>query len=147
MLQWLATEHEDPDREFWQEDASGGQPYYGGDIHGNGINTTRGRASRAVQKLILADATYIHRFRSTLDRMIRDPSPSVLSCVAGTLQAVARHNPALAMALFRRTNLSEDRLLATRHVRDFIHGGLRDYFLELRPTLERMLPVVRTGSL
>ena len=139
MLQWLATEHEDPDREFWQEDASGGQPYYGGDIHHNGINTTRGRASRAVQKLILADATYIHRFRSTLDRMIRDPSPSVLSCVAGTLQAVARHNPALAMALFRRTNLSEDRLLATRHVRDFIHGGLRDYFLELRPTLERML--------
>ena len=48
MLAWLATEHEDPAREAWQEDAGGGQPYFNGDIHFNGINTTRGQAADAV---------------------------------------------------------------------------------------------------
>ena len=72
MLDWLATEHEDPAREAWQEDAGGGQPYYNGDIHVNGINTTRGQAADAVRDLILTDAAYIDRLRPTLERMIRD---------------------------------------------------------------------------
>ena len=139
MLHYLATEHEDPDREAWQEDAGGGQPYYRGDIHTNGINTTRGRAVEAIRKLIYDDATYIDRFHATLERMICDPSAAVLSCVADALRAVARHNPALALSLFQCAKISEDRLLATRPVSNFIHAGLRDNFLELRPTVERML--------
>ena len=71
--------------------------------------------------------------------MIRDPSASVLSCVAGTLRAIARHNPALAMALFQRASLPEDRLLATRHVYGFIREHLHNSFRELRSILERML--------
>ena len=139
MLHYLATEHEDPDREAWQEDAGGGQPYSGGDIHTNGISTTRGRAVEAIQKLIYDDATYIDRFHATLGQMICDTSAAVLSCVADALRAVARHNPALALSLFQRAKISDDRLLATRPVSSFIHAGLRDNFLELRPTVERML--------
>ena len=139
MLHQLATEHEDPGSEAWQEDAGGGKPYYNGDIHFNGINTTRGRAAGAIQKLIFNDTVSIDRFRPTLDRMIQDRSAAVLSCVAGTLWAVACHDPALGMLLFRNMNLSEDRLLATHHVYNFIRDSLRDNFAELRPVIERML--------
>ncbi len=139
MLHWLATEHEDPAREAWQEDAGGGRKCYNGDIHMNGIDTTRGRAAEAIRDLILTDDAYIDRFRPTLDRMIRDPSASVLSCVAGTLRAVAHHDPVLGMSLFHRINLSEDHLLATPYAYHFILDGLRDNFAELRPTVERMI--------
>ena len=145
MLHWIATEHEDPDREAWQEDAGGGHRYYDGDIYTNGINTTRGRAAEAIRDLILTRDAYINRFRPTLDRIIRDPSAAVLSCVTGTLRAVAHHDPVLGMLLFHRMNLSEDRLLATHHVYEFIRGGLRDSFAELRPTVERMLRSPKPG--
>ena len=92
MLHWLATEHEDPAREAWREDAGGGKPYYNGDIHFNGINTTRGQAADAVRDLILADAACIDRLRPTLERMVRDRSAAVRSCVAGTLRAVFFHD-------------------------------------------------------
>ena len=139
MLHQLATEHEDPASEAWQEDAGSGKTYYNGDIHFNGINTTRGSAADAIRDLILSDATCIERFRPTLELMIRDRSAAVLSCVAGTLRAVAYHDPALSMSLFRNMDLSEDRLLATRHVDKFIRGSLHDNFAELRPIVERML--------
>ncbi len=139
MLHRLATEHEDPDREAWQEDAGSGKPYYGGDIHFNGINTTRGRAADAIRDLIFSDATYIDRFRPTLDQMVRDRSAAVLSCVAGPLRAVACHDPMLGMSLFQSMNLSEDLLLVTHHVYKFIRGSLHDNFAELRPIVERML--------
>ena len=139
MLDWLATEHEDPAREAWQEDAGGGQTYYNGDIHFNGINTTRGQAADAVRDLILDDAAYIDRLRPTLERMIRDRSAAVRSCVAGTLRAVFFHDPARGMLLFQDMNLSEDRLLATHHVYHFMLHGLRDGFTDLRPIVDRML--------
>ena len=138
MLHWIATEHDDPATDAWKEDAGGGQTYYNGDIHTSGINTARGRAAEAIQKLILTDATYVERFRPTLERMIGDRSASVLSCVAGTLRAVIYHDPALGMALFQRMNLAEDRLLATPHVYEFIRGSLRYSFGDLRPIVERM---------
>ena len=139
MLHQLATEHEDPGREEWQEDAGSGQPYYGGDILTNGINTTRERAADAIRDLVLSDAACIERFRPTLDRMIQDRSAAVLSCVVGTLRAVSYHDPALGMLLFRGMNRSEDRLLATHHVCGLIKDHLRDGFSELRPIVERML--------
>ena len=139
MLHWLATEHDDPATEHWQEDADVGRRYCNRDIETAGINTTRGRAAEAIQHLILRDGTYVQRFRDTLERMIRDPSTSVLSCVAGTLRAVAFRDPAVGMSLFLRMNIPEDRLLSTRHPRVFIRYGLRDSFAELGPIVERML--------
>ena len=139
MLHQLATEHEDPFREAWREDAGGGQPYYGGDMYFNGVNTTRGRAAEAMGKLILADSAYVDRFRPTLEKMVHDSSAAVRSCVAGTLRAVARSDAARGASLFLRMDLSEDRLLATRHVYEFIRVALHADFSELRPIVERML--------
>ena len=139
MLHWLATEHDDPAAELWQKDAGGGRKHWNGEIDTVGINTTRGRAAIAVRDLILHDAAFVQRFRTTLDRMIRDPSTSVLSCVAGTLRAVVFRDPALGMSFFRDMNVPDERLLATRDVCEFIRYRLRDSFVELRPVLERML--------
>ena len=133
MLHQLATEHEDPISGIWQEDAGGGNLYV------NGINTTRGRAASAVRDLIRSDPACIERFRPTLDRMIQDRSAAVLSCVAGTLRAVGYHDPALAVSLFLNMNLSEDRLLATRHVYAFIRVNLYDNFMKMRLIIKRML--------
>ena len=139
MLYWLATKHDDPAAELGQEDAGGDGKYWDGDIHTAGINTTRGRAAEAVRNLILHDAAYVERFRDILDRMLLDPRASVLSCVAGALRAVAYRDPALGMSLFLCMNLSEDGLLATHDVCEFIRDRLHDSFAELRPIVERML--------
>jgi hypothetical protein len=139
MLTWLATEHPNPDHEGWQTDAGGGRMYYNGDIYGNGINTTRGRAAEAMRDLIWRDAAYIPRLRDALERMVLDPSTCVRSCVAGTLRAVAYHDASLALALFQRMDTEDDRLLATVHVYDFIRSLLPDHFDDFRPTIERML--------
>lgn len=138
MLDWLATQHPDPDKEHWQIMA-GDKPYYGGDIHMNGINTTRGRAADAIRDLILVDSAYVQRFDATLRRMVEDPSTGVRSCVAGTLRAVASHDIPLALTLFGQLDVSDDRLLETTHVYHFIWGALRDHFENVRPLLERML--------
>ncbi len=139
MLCRLAVEHADPATEAWQREAGGGQPYYNGDIFTNGINTTRGRAAEAIRKLVHTDAAYVDRFRATLRRMVRDPSAAVLSCVAGALRAVAVHDAALGMALFKNMRLSEERLLATYHMDHFARERLRDTFADVRPIIMRML--------
>lgn len=139
MLHHLATEEEDPDKELWRGDAANGQPYYDGDIYLNGINTTRGSAADAIRDLIIEDATYVDRFTPTLERMTRDPSPSVLSCVAGAVEAVAFNDISLGMSLFRQMNLSEDRLLATRNVYRLIQHGIHEDLAEMLPIIGRML--------
>jgi hypothetical protein len=139
MLNWLATEHPNPDRELWSEKASSGQPYYGGDILTHGINTTRGRAAEAIGNLILTNSEYTKRFRSTLDHLANDKSISVRSCVAKTILAAARNDFLLASNLFNRLAMSSERLLATRYVDHFIYLGLHEHFAYFRPYIERML--------
>ena len=139
MVHRLATEHGDPSSEVWQESSADGRRFFDGDIYTSGINSTRGRTALAVAKLLSADGSCLKPFRPTLDRMIEDESPAVVSCVLGTLQAVAHHEPGLALRLLGRANLSEDRLLATRHARYLLHGALYRNFVEVRQFLERMI--------
>ena len=139
MLDWLATQDDDPAVERWKQDAGDGQAYYLGDPDFHGINTTRGGAAGAIRDLILRNPVYIERFRATLDKMVQDPSAAVRSCVAGTLRAVAHHDASLGMSLFQNMDLSEDRLFATRHVYEFIRRGLNDGLSAMRPIIQRML--------
>src|SRR5207249_8059300 len=117
----------------------GGRPYYGGDILTHAINTTRGRAAGAIRDLINVEGAYLARFRFTLERLVRDKSIAVRSCVASTLLAVARHDAPLALDLFGKLVAAEDCLLATHYVDRFISLGLGQHFSDLRPCIERML--------
>ena len=139
MLHWLMTEHDDPAAELWRENALKDGKYHHGNISDFGLNSTRGGVAIAITGLIRRDSGYIDRFRRTLERMVRDRSPAVLSWVAETLRVVAFHDSALGMRLFLNLDVSDDSLLATRHVRDFIRERLGDSFADLRSVLERML--------
>ena len=139
MLHELATGHEDPARELWQEEAHDGRRWYDGDPHTAGINTTRGRAADVITALIVKDAACVGRFSATVARMVEDRSASVRVCAAGTVCAITRHDRGLGMSLFQRLDLSEDRLLTTPHVCEFIRWGLRASFGQMRPLVERML--------
>ena len=145
MLDWLATEHPDPENELWNEEASGGTPYYGGDILEHGINTTRGRAAEAIRDLILRDSSYIERFRPTVERLVNDKSLAVRACASSTLLAIINQDSEFAVGQFLRlveprdSQTINDRLLATPYVERFINYGLYERFEHLRPVVERML--------
>ena len=145
MLVWLATEHPDPDQEIWNEQVTGGTPYYGGDILGHGINTARGRAAGAIRDLIQRDTSYIQRFRPAVERLVNDNSAAVRACAASTLLVIVGHDSQFALGQFLRLveprgdQTSDNRLLATRYVKHFINYGLYQHFGYLRPVVERML--------
>lgn len=139
MLSFIATKHEDPNEDAWLQDSGNGQPFYNGDILTNGINTTRGRAADAIRTLVLADAEYLDRFRSTIELMTRDRSTAVLACVVGLLSVVAYRDPVLGITLFKGMNFSEERLLSTDYVCEFIRNSVGEHFLDLRPIVRDML--------
>ena len=139
MLHSLATESEDPASEAPHQVAVGPSRNPSRDLELVGINSTRGRAAMAIGELIRKDRDNIDRFEPTLENMIQDPSTSVRMFVAGVCWAVARHDSALGMSYFQRMDLSDDRLLSTRYVRQLMLEQLHDSFQSLRPLILRML--------
>ena len=145
MLSWLATKHSDPEKELWSEEATGGSPSYGDNILTHGINTTRGQAAWAIRDLIQRNSSYIERFRTTIERLVNDNSVSVRACVSSTLLAILGHDSEFALRQFlrlvesRNSQPSNDRLLATRDVQDFIRCGLYDHFEDLQIVIEKIL--------
>ena len=143
MLDWLATEHPDPEKELSKGGVSNDQSDYG-DILTHGINTTRGRAAESIHNLILRDGSYVARFRSTVEKLVCDESIAVRACVGSTLIAISNHDWDFALDQFARLaeskgSLDGDRLLATQDVENFIHRALIDYFGRLQSIIEKML--------
>ena len=145
MLDWLATKHSDPEKELWSAEATGGTPYYGGDILTHGINTTRGRAAWAIRDLIQRNRSYIERFCLTIERLVNDNSVAVQACTSSTLLAILRYDSEFALGQFLRLveprdrQPSDDRLLATSEVKRFIYYGVYEHFEDLQIVVERML--------
>ena len=145
MLDWLATEHPEPEKELWREAAAGGGVYYGGDILMHGINTTRGRAAEAIRDLILRDTSYIKRFRTAVERLVNDKSVAVRACASSALLAIINHDSEFALEQFLRlveprgNKTDDNRLLATHYVERFINYGVYEHFGRLRHVVERML--------
>lgn len=166
MLDWLATEHSDPEKELCNKEVTGDTAYY---IIDHGINTTRGRAALAISHLIFFDASYIDRFRTTIERLIDDSSLAVRSCAGFTLLAIINHDSKFALEQFFKLTGSQDRiwnrllvgilpkffdrlfgittlresiydhLLVTPYVDRFITYAIRDHFGQLRHVVKRML--------
>ena len=145
MLNWLATEHTDPERELWNEVSTNGSFYYGGDILTHGSSTTRGQSALAIGDLIQRNSSYIERFHTTIERLVDDNSVAVRACTSSILSAAIDHDPKFALERFirlvkpRNNQHSDDRLLVTTDVERFIYDGLYDYFEDLRSIVKRML--------
>lgn len=139
MLTWLATESDDPAKQIGENASHGSHGLAEHGFYTEGINSTRGRAVLALRRLVLADATYIERFRSVIDRVILDPSSAVLSCVAGLVTAIWRYDSQLGMRLFGSMDLSDDRLLTTPHWHALLHCSVREHLDVGRPLVQRML--------
>ena len=139
-LDWLATEHPELQKELWNEEATDG-----GDVLTAGINTTRGRAAEAIRNLIIRDATYVERFRATIEKLSGDKSIAVRSCAASVLLYVTNSDWEFALAQFAKliefqiNQTDGDRLLVTPDIEHFIHHGLREHFDRLRGVVQRML--------
>ena len=145
MLNWLATAHSDPEKELWNEEVTDGTPNYREDILNHGINTTRGRAAEAIRDLIQWDASYIDRFRTTIEKLVGDRSLSVRACAASVILYITNHDWEFAFEQFDRLiepqgdQTDSDYLLANPYVDHFIYHGLRDHFGRFRDVIERML--------
>ena len=145
MLNWLAIAHPDPEKELWIEEITDGTPNYREDILNHGINTTRGRAAEAIRDLIRWDASYIDRFRTTIEWLVRDRSLSVRACAASVLLYITNHDWKFAFEQFDRLiepqgdQTDSEYLLANHDVDQFIYHGLRDHFGRFRDVIERML--------
>ena len=134
LLAFLAADEEG------DEDSPGfGGSYPESNIFAEGSRTTRGRAILAIGELIVEDGGYVPRLRSTLGDLVRVRSVGIAACVAFAVRAVAYHNVTFGIRLFRSMDFSEERLLATPHVREFIRENLRSGVAQFRIFIERML--------
>jgi hypothetical protein len=131
----------DPTEDVWLQPSSNGDPYYGGDIYTNGINTARGTSAEMLGDLLVYDADG-HRtalVAPALERLASDESVAVRACVAHILTASLRHARPEAVRAFELLIQADDRLLATRRVADLIvYVGNGDPTV-MKPVIQRML--------
>ena len=140
LVAWYATEDPDPEEDVWPTQVSPEKTNRVDErILTNGINTNRGRAARAMARLIEHDHKRIAYFQPALEEMVLDTSTAVKSCVAQTLLAVLRHDRDFAVELFQQLCNTEDALLQTRFIERFLLFALQTHFQELSHILGRMV--------
>ena len=140
ILVRLAIETEgSEDEKWWLEDVGDDHFDLRSDIYTKGINTTRGRAALSLGELISKDGGYISRLEPVLSELVGVRSAAIGSCVAYTLRTVAYHDQALGVGLFLRMDFSEERLLGTRHVHEFVRENVHREFAKMRGLIVRML--------
>lgn len=129
FIQRMATEHPHPEADK-NDDR---------DLVQHGINTVRGHGVEAIRDLAFVDKEYLEKFRDAIEQSVRDPSLAVRACVASTLEAVAVHDEQWAIALFKQLLETDDKLLNSHYVEDFLARGLRKHIQDFRPIIDRML--------
>jgi hypothetical protein len=121
IIAWYATEDPNPEQEIGRARATGR------DILTAAINSVRGSAAEVMAKLIFADSNYVTYLLPSIERMVRDPSIAVRSCVAAVLTAVLKHDRELAIRLFEQLCATEDVLLKTHYVERFLFYALQTH--------------------
>lgn len=151
IVTWYALNDPNPQQESWRTETSNGQVYYGGDILSAGIHSTRGSAVSAIAQLILANRNRASYFQESLQQIVQDSSIAVRSCVAQALTAMLNYDRDLAVSLFQQLCDTEDALLGTQTVEDFLCYALHTHFEVLASIIERMIrsdlpEVVKVGT-
>jgi hypothetical protein len=139
IASWYATEDPDPSRDMWRRGPGEDVEYYGGDPFSAGINSVRGAGAEALSALIWPRASRLEYLSGAVRRLVRDPIVSVRACAAVTLRSAYRHDSDLAVDLFKELCETDEAVLRTRPIEDFLSVATRSHLPELRPILERML--------
>jgi len=131
----------DPTEERWSRRSPGGTSYFNGDVHTNGINTARGRASEMLGDLLVYDSTG-HRTELVspfLAELSADQSVAVRACVGHVVAASFRHAREAANAAFAGLVDTDDRLLAAPHIETLMVRVAHESYSLVEPVIRRMI--------
>jgi len=129
IIKWYILNDSDPEKD----------EYYDKRIFESGINSVRGIVALSMSKLIFYNKANLNPFYSTLKVIVNDPSISVRSCIAETLIGVLKHEPYLAIDLFKKLCNIDDVLLQTRQIERFLFYNLRNNFENIAEIIYRMI--------
>ncbi|GHO65546.1 hypothetical protein KSC_044380 [Ktedonobacter sp. SOSP1-52] len=151
MVAWYAVEGAQPEYEEWRSSVEESLDRRTDPITAAGRVSVRGNAAEVIAHLIYHDGGRIPFFLPILERMVQDPSIPVRSCVALALRAVLRYDRESALSLFSQLCETEDILLQTSAIEQFIAQALHTHFTTVEPILQRMLQssipnVTRVGA-
>lgn len=135
----IATDSLDPQQDVWKIEASSGQPYYGGDIHGAGMNSARGAAAEAIADLVIVDESRVPLLARAIAKLADDPIASVKACAAIAAYALMRWRRDEAVNNLLTLANGPDRLLATHPVQRLTMAAIATHWERVRPLVERML--------
>lgn len=133
IVAWYATNDPDPEEEQWRVG------YFGGEIFTAGINSTRGIAALTIQKLIIHDESRINYFKSTLKKMVLDPSIAVRSCVTETLRGILGKDKDLGLNLSKTLFNTDEILFKAVPIEYFLYQGLNN---ASKDQLEYLLTII-----
>lgn len=89
----------DPDKELARTPASGGEPYFGGDLFMAGLNCTRGGAALAAASVLFGPSPHLTELAPVVERLATDPILAVRTCAANAVAALLNHDEAFALSL------------------------------------------------
>jgi hypothetical protein len=139
ILTDYALNDPDPEKEMWQEAASGGQPYYGGNPLDAGINSVRGSAAWSISSILFAHPEIWPEVRHSLERLAEDASIAVKSCVVRCLLAGLNADRGEAVRLFLKLIENSSDVLRTGEIDSFLYYALSTHYRQLRGVLIEML--------
>lgn len=146
LISWYAIHDPDP-----SSDREGDDDESKEELLQHGLNSVRGGVAYEITRLIYARPDHLEPLRPAIDALVSDEVVAVRAMAGEVVLGLLRHHREVALTLFLRlADCPDERLLQTRHVREFLrYRGSAD-FLRLKPVIERMvasnLPEVRKAG-
>lgn len=102
------------------------EPWNAGSIDGAALNSTRGAAAFAIEKLIAEEPARLPLVEPALRQIVVDPQPEVRAAAIAALAPLLYSSPHLAISLFREALRGESRpLLESRYMEHFLHHAVQ----------------------
>jgi hypothetical protein len=139
ILSWYAMEGEGASTVHFDEDEGEGDKAER-NLLTAGLNSVRGGMAYDLARLVQADAARIKKLKGSLRSLCTDDVTAVRAMAAEVVLAVSSRDLQLGFDLFLdMTDTSDDELLATRFVRQFMAWLSAEHFKRLQPLVERMI--------
>lgn len=135
MLNWYATAARGSETTSTPAGSESGQ-----ELEQHGLNSTHGMAATCIAQLVHDRKDNLDRLRPAIGSLVANPAMAVRTMAARIVVAALRFHHDEALDLFDSLiDGSDDSLLASRAVQDFLRYCAPIDFQRLKPPLERML--------